>query len=80
MSSRAAACVAKLDLLEILRERTYSLVTSSHRISPRDLNSHQPVGTELGLSRNSVSKLGTVRSTVGQRVDSVSIVDTVLHN
>ena len=28
MSSRAAACVAKLDLLEILRERTYSLVTS----------------------------------------------------
>ena len=25
---RAAACVAKLDLLEILRERTYSLVTS----------------------------------------------------
>ena len=65
-------------LLEILREKSYSLVTSSHRISPRDLNSHQPVGTELGLSRNSVSKLGTVRSTVGQRVDSVSIVDTVL--
>ena len=67
------ACV-----FEILREKCYSLVTSSHRISPRDLNSHQPVGIELGLSRNSVSKLGTVRSTVGQRVDSVSIVDTVL--
>ena len=31
MSSRAA-CVAKLDLFEILRERTCSLVTSYHRI------------------------------------------------
>ena len=37
------------------------------------MNSHQPVGTELGLSRNSVSKLGTVRSTVGQRVDDDSV-------
>ena len=46
----------------------------------RDLNSHQPVGIELGLPENSVSKLGTVRSTVGQRVDNDSVFDTVLHN
>ena len=57
-----------------LREKCYSLVTSSHRISPRDLNSYQPVGRTLGLSRNSVSKLGTVRSTVVQRIDNESCV------
>ena len=72
--------VLLLGLLEILREKSYSLVTSSHRISPRDLNSHQPVGTELGLSRNSVSKLGPVRRTVGQRIESGSVFDAALHN
>ena len=74
MMSKSGSNVLLACVFEILREKSYSLVTSSHRISPRDLNSHQPVGTALGLSRNSVSKLGTVRSTVVQRIDNESCV------